>query len=58
MKDDSKSLFGELFETPRRKVVPVLVPMPAPTAYSYAVPDELTVEPGAIGPTATRCPMS
>ncbi|MFN3636025.1 MAG: DEAD/DEAH box helicase, partial [Rhizobium rhizophilum] len=48
MKDDSKSLFGELFETPRRKVVPVLVPMPAPTAYSYAVPDGLTVEPGAI----------
>ncbi len=48
MKDDSKSLFGELFETPRRKVVPVLVPMPAPTAYSYAVPDGLTIEPGAI----------
>lgn len=48
MKDDSESLFGELFDTPRRKVVPVLVPMPAPTAYSYAVPDGLTIEPGAI----------
>jgi primosomal protein N' (replication factor Y) len=29
-------------------VVPVLVPMPAPRAYSYAVPDGMAVEPGSI----------
>ncbi|WP_157018395.1 primosomal protein N' [Mesorhizobium xinjiangense] len=30
------------------KTVPVLVPMPAETAYSYSVPEGMTVEPGSI----------
>lgn len=42
---DSTDLFGALFD---RRVVPVLVPMPAPKAYSYAVPDGMAVEPGSI----------
>ncbi len=45
MKDDSPGLFGPL---PTSRVVPVLVPMPAPVAYSYAVPDGIAVEPGAV----------
>jgi len=48
MNEDSSNLFGKLFDAPARRVVPVLVPMPAPTAYSYAVPDGVTVAPGAI----------
>ena len=45
MKDDSPGLFGPL---PTSRVVPVLVPMPAPVAYSYAVPDGMAVEPGSV----------
>ncbi|MBW8321485.1 MAG: hypothetical protein K0M47_19760, partial [Rhizobium sp.] len=45
MKDDSPGLFGPL---PSSRVVPVLVPMPAPVAYSYAVPDGMAVEAGSI----------
>lgn len=45
MKDDSPGLFGPL---PSSRVVPVLVPMPAPVAYSYAVPDGMPVEAGSI----------
>lgn len=45
MRDDSPGLFGS---PPRPRVVPVLVPMPAPTAYSYAVPDGMAAEPGSI----------
>ncbi len=49
MTQDSPSLFGSLFEPPATKrVVPVLVPMPAPKPYSYAVPDTMAVEPGSI----------
>jgi primosomal protein N' (replication factor Y) len=32
----------------QKKVVPVLVPMPAERPYSYAVPDGVSVEPGSI----------
>lgn len=42
---DSTDLFGPVLD---RRVVPVLVPMPAPRAYSYAVPDGMAVEPGSI----------
>lgn len=42
---DSTDLFGALFD---RRVVPVLVPMPAPRPYSYAVPEGMAVEPGSI----------
>ena len=42
MSQDSPSLF------PPSKVVPVLVPMPADRAYSYAVPDGMNVVPGSI----------
>lgn len=48
---DSTSLFGALFDPPAtlaERVVPVMVPMPAPKPYSYAVPDGMHVEPGAI----------
>lgn len=48
---DSASLFGALFDAPAKtvtRVVPVMVPMPAPRPYSYAVPDEMHVEPGSI----------
>ncbi|MBP1852239.1 primosomal protein N' [Rhizobium halophytocola] len=49
MKDDSTSLFANLIEAPEpARVVPVLVPMPAPVAYSYRVPDGMAVEPGSI----------
>jgi primosomal protein N' (replication factor Y) len=34
-------------DSPRRSV-PVMVPMPAPGAFSYAVPDGMKVEPGSI----------
>ena len=39
-----------LFELPdvRPKTVPVMVPMPAPKPYSYAVPEDMHVEPGSI----------
>ncbi|CAN7204555.1 primosomal protein N' [Pararhizobium sp. LjRoot235] len=45
MTEDSTDLFDGLFA---RRVVPVLVPMPAPKAYSYAVPEGTAVEPGSI----------
>ena len=48
MKDDSPKVMSELFDAPKRRVVPVLVPMPAPTPYSYAVPEGVTVTPGSI----------
>lgn len=49
MGTDSSTLFGALFETlPARRVVPVLVPLPAPGPYSYAVPEGMHVEPGAV----------
>lgn len=41
----------DLFGGPARRagrVVPVLVPMPAPRPYSYAVPDDMHVEPGSV----------
>ena len=45
MTEDSSDLFGG---PPARRVVPVLVPMPAQKAYSYAVPEGMAVEPGSI----------
>ncbi|RWX75169.1 primosomal protein N' [Neorhizobium lilium] len=46
---DSSSLFGSLFEAPAvTRVVPVLVPLPVPVAYSYAVPEGVHVEPGSL----------
>jgi primosomal protein N' (replication factor Y) (superfamily II helicase) len=42
---DSTDLFGAVSD---RRVVPVLLPMPAPRAYSYVVPDGMAVEPGSI----------
>jgi primosomal protein N' (replication factor Y) len=46
---DSSDLFGSLFEAPPvLSVVPVLVPLPVPGAYSYAVPDGMHVEPGSV----------
>lgn len=49
MGKDSSDLFGSLFEAPPSvKVVPVLVPLPVPGAYSYAVPEGVHVEPGSV----------
>ena len=53
MSKDSSDLFGALFEAAPAKpvmsrTVPVLVPMPAPRAYSYAVPEGMAVEPGSV----------
>ncbi|EUB97493.1 primosomal protein N [Rhizobium sp. CF080] len=46
---DSSDLFGPLFEAPSLvRVVPVLVPLPVPVAYSYAVPEGVHVEPGSV----------
>ena len=45
MTEDLTDLFDDLFA---RRVVPVLVPMPAPKPYSYAVPEGMAVEPGSI----------
>ncbi len=46
---DSSDLFGSLFEAPAvTSVVPVLVPLPVPGAYSYAVPEGMHVEPGSV----------
>ncbi|WP_034853039.1 primosomal protein N' [Sinorhizobium sojae] len=42
---DSTDLFGAVLD---RRAVPVLLPMPAPRAYSYVVPDGMAVEPGSI----------
>nr|WP_316656685.1 primosomal protein N' [uncultured Gellertiella sp.] len=49
--EDSALLFAGLFDPPAagyRRVVPVMVPMPAAKPYSYAVPDDMQVEPGSI----------
>lgn len=49
MSPDSSSLFGELLAQPSvQRVVPVLVPLPAPGPYSYAVPTGMHVEPGSV----------
>jgi primosomal protein N' (replication factor Y) len=50
MASDNQDLFGKLFDAPAPagRTVPVLVPMPAPEPYSYAVPDDMVVEPGSI----------
>ncbi len=45
MTEDSTDLFGE---PATRRIVPVLVPMPAPKPYSYTVPEGMAVEPGSI----------
>lgn len=46
---DLSDLFGSLFEAPSLvRVVPVLVPLPVPVAYSYAVPEGVHVEPGSV----------
>ena len=46
---DSTTLFGTLLDEPRaRQVVPVLVPLPAPGPYSYAVPEGMHVEAGSV----------
>lgn len=46
MNDDSSDLFGAESYPP---AVPVLVPLPAPTAYSYRIPDGMTsIAPGSI----------
>jgi primosomal protein N' (replication factor Y) len=49
MSVDSSDLFGALFQAPPAvRVVPVLVPLPVPVAYSYAVPEGMHVEPGSV----------
>jgi primosomal protein N' (replication factor Y) len=49
MSTDSTDLFGALFQTPAaNRAVPVLVPLPAPRAYSYSVPEGMAVEPGSV----------
>lgn len=49
MGPDSASLFGALFDVSSiTQVVPVLVPLPAPGPYSYAVPDGMHVQPGSV----------
>ncbi|MGU3399660.1 primosomal protein N' [Brucellaceae bacterium D45D] len=47
MSKDSHDILG-LFAEPALRVVPVLVPMPAERAYSYLVPEGMTVQPGSI----------
>jgi primosomal protein N' (replication factor Y) len=37
-----------LFDDPAPRIVPVLVPMPAPVPYSYVVAEGLDVEPGSV----------
>ena len=37
-----------LFAEPVRRLVPVLVPLPVERPYTYALPDEVAVEPGSI----------
>jgi primosomal protein N' (replication factor Y) (superfamily II helicase) len=49
MSNDSSDLFGALPKVlPVTRTVPVLVPMPAPRPYSYAVPEGMAVEPGSV----------
>jgi primosomal protein N' (replication factor Y) len=45
MAKDSRQIEGGLFP---RKVVPVLIPMPAERAYSYALPEGVEAGPGQI----------
>lgn len=46
---DSSDLFGPLTKAPvLTRVVPVLVPLPVPGPYSYAVPEGVHVEPGSV----------
>ena len=39
MDTDSSDLFGPLLDKPVAAIVPVLVPLPVPGPYSYAVPE-------------------
>ena len=49
MGKDSSDLFGALFDAPKlNRTVPVLVPLPVPEPYSYAVPEGMAVEPGSV----------
>jgi primosomal protein N' (replication factor Y) len=48
MDTDSSDLFGPLLDQPVAAVVPVLVPLPVPGPYSYAVPEGLVVVPGSV----------
>lgn len=54
MAKDSTDLFGALFDQRKPSSsdpvssVPVLVPLPAPGPYSYAVPEGMIVEPGSV----------
>ncbi|MBT9370725.1 primosomal protein N' [Rhizobium sp. CSW-27] len=49
MGKDSSDLFGALFDAPPlARVVSVLVPLPVPEAYSYAVPEGMALEPGSV----------
>jgi primosomal protein N' (replication factor Y) len=49
MAKDSSDLFGALFEPPPpTHSVPVLVPLPAPGPYTYAVPEDMVVVPGSV----------
>ena len=41
-------LFGAGAPDTQKRIVPVMVPMPAPKPYSYAVPEGMHVEPGSI----------
>lgn len=46
---DSSDLFGPLdHKQTSLRAVPVMVPLPAPTAYSYAVPEGMAVQPGSV----------
>ncbi len=48
MNTDSPTDLGVFFETPVTRTVPVLIPLPTSTPYSYAVPEGMYVEPGSI----------
>ncbi|MCM2293352.1 primosomal protein N' [Allorhizobium sp. BGMRC 0089] len=49
MKRESSDLFGPLVQKPAaQKTVSVLVPLPTPGPYSYALPEPLRAEPGAV----------
>lgn len=48
MTDVTKDLFGSEASGGAVRIVPVLVPMPAPRPYSYAVPKGMDVAPGSI----------
>ncbi len=48
LKSPTDDLFGPVSTLKPVATVPVLVPMPAPRPYSYAVPEGVDVEPGSI----------